>query len=115
MNMIYEQSKPNQVKKNSRFNSIGHTGQLIGTPNVYNPNTFGSGLGGLGGSIGGGVGGKKLENCKKGVRTERNKTVISFKDMLQGKGKGNSVSSTRLSGVFVGGKSLKQSVSPNGS
>jgi hypothetical protein len=72
------------------------------TSNVY-PNTYSSNVGGLTSSIG--TTAKKPENFKKPARTERNKTQICFKDMLQGKQ--NSVSSTRLSGVFVNYKKIE--------
>jgi hypothetical protein len=91
MNLIHEQSKGRQVKKNSRFNSIGHAGQIQTNTNVYSSN-----LGGLTSSNVPTA--KKQENYKKPSRTERHQTQISFKDMMQPKQ--NSVSSTRISGVF---------------
>ena len=100
MNMIHEQSKGSHLKKNSRFNSISHAGQ-IQISNVHNTNAYSSTIGGVTNSIG--TTAKKQEGYKKPARTERHKTQISFKDMLQHKQ--NSISSTRLSGVFVNQKS----------
>ena len=96
MNLIHEQSKGSQLKKNSRFNSIGHAGQIQTNTNVYS--------GTLAGVTNSNVPtAKKQETYKKPSRTERHKTQISFKDMMHPKQ--NSVSSTRISGVFANHKS----------
>ena len=68
MNMIYEKPNVSHGKKNCRFNSIGHAGQ-IQISNIYS----GMGVSSIGTSA------KKTE-FKKPVRTERNKTQINFTD-----------------------------------
>ena len=88
MNMIYEKPTVAHNKKNSRFNSIGHAAQIQISTSA-----------------------KKTE-FKKPIRTERNKTQINFTDLLPFPPKHNSLSSTRLSGIYQNQKSLKQSISP---